>query len=234
MTTVQEKQLKARKIREARRKVLTIVESIVDSKIDQETLIDHCRYLNKQDYHDVNVERSLVNICGYPLCFNDLPKSSRQRYHISLAEHKVYDLSERKLFCSNLCYKASCYLKEQLTDEPFWMRFSEMIGAISSVPLVRVNIYQDTKGARGEEVLVVPRVETDADNLTTGEIETDKEDEFKFHGVEKDKLNQISRKRQQAKLKSTFVASPYIKEKDLTKFAESMSKLTIKERSLDD
>uniref|UniRef100_T1KFB0 Uncharacterized protein n=2 Tax=Tetranychus urticae TaxID=32264 RepID=T1KFB0_TETUR len=96
----------------------------------------------------------------------------------------------------------------------------------TSVTPVSVKIYHDTKGARGAEVLMVPRVETDNDH------ENNKENDHEtFAGTGEDDLSEnLPKKKQETRLKSTFVASPYIKEKDLTKFAESMKKLTIKER----
>ncbi|KAK9161817.1 hypothetical protein Syun_008158 [Stephania yunnanensis] len=61
--------------------------------------------LSRSDYEDVVTERSIVKLCGYPLCANRLPeeRASRGRYRISLKEHKVYDLHETYLYCSSRC-----------------------------------------------------------------------------------------------------------------------------------
>lgn len=61
--------------------------------------------MSRSDYNDVVTERSIVNICGYPLCRNPLPseRPRKGRYRISLKEHKVYDLHETYMYCSSDC-----------------------------------------------------------------------------------------------------------------------------------
>ncbi|KAL4556536.1 hypothetical protein LXL04_039192 [Taraxacum kok-saghyz] len=77
--------------------------------------------LSKSDYHDVVTERSIAQMCGYPLCPNSLPSSgeaaNKGRYHISLKEHKVYDLSETRMYCSTKCVVDSGAYAESLEDE---------------------------------------------------------------------------------------------------------------------
>lgn len=46
----------------------------------------------------------------------------KKQFHISLATKKVYDITERKYFCTNHCFKASNFIKEQLLTSPLWMR----------------------------------------------------------------------------------------------------------------
>ncbi|XP_073270407.1 putative RNA polymerase II subunit B1 CTD phosphatase RPAP2 homolog isoform X1 [Primulina huaijiensis] len=61
--------------------------------------------ISQSDYQDVVTERTIVNMCGYPLCTNSLPNERpwKGNYHISLKEHKVYDLQETYMYCSNGC-----------------------------------------------------------------------------------------------------------------------------------
>ncbi|KAI3417298.1 uncharacterized protein J3R85_014571 [Psidium guajava] len=61
--------------------------------------------VSRRDYEDVVVERSIANLCGYPLCANPLPsdRPRKGRYRISLKEHKVYDLHETYMYCSSGC-----------------------------------------------------------------------------------------------------------------------------------
>ncbi|GAB6027276.1 RNA polymerase II associated protein 2 [Chamberlinius hualienensis] len=66
-------------------------------------------------------ERGILRNCGYPLCDKKLEKLTTQKYHISTKCNKVFDLSERKYFCSNFCYKAMKYLKSQLPTCPLWL-----------------------------------------------------------------------------------------------------------------
>ncbi|KAI3828895.1 hypothetical protein L1987_03006 [Smallanthus sonchifolius] len=73
--------------------------------------------LSKSDYHDVVTERSIAQMCGYPLCLNSLPLSKKGRYRISLKEHKVYDLLETHMYCSTKCLVDSRAYEESLQDE---------------------------------------------------------------------------------------------------------------------
>ncbi|XP_014513955.1 putative RNA polymerase II subunit B1 CTD phosphatase RPAP2 homolog [Vigna radiata var. radiata] len=65
--------------------------------------------MSRSDYEDIVTERSITNVCGYPLCCNALPseRPRKGRYRISLKEHKVYDLQETYLFCSSNCVVSS-------------------------------------------------------------------------------------------------------------------------------
>lgn len=51
----------------------------------------------------------------------------KKQYHISLITNKVYDITERKNFCSNGCFKESNFIKEQMLTSPLWMRNQETI-----------------------------------------------------------------------------------------------------------
>lgn len=50
---------------------------------------------------------------------SNIPK---QQFVIASSQNKVYDITERKKFCSNKCFKASLYLKEQILSTPLWVR----------------------------------------------------------------------------------------------------------------
>ncbi|KAI3802423.1 hypothetical protein L1987_30555 [Smallanthus sonchifolius] len=73
--------------------------------------------LSKSNYHDVVTERSIAQMCGYPLCLNSLAWSTKGRYCISLKEHKVYDLLETHMYCSTKCVVDSRAYEESLQDE---------------------------------------------------------------------------------------------------------------------
>ncbi|KAL6139119.1 hypothetical protein ACLB2K_064396 [Fragaria x ananassa] len=77
--------------------------------------------ISRSDYTDVVTERSIADLCGYPLCSNPLPpEASRTRkghYRISLKEHKVYDLRETKLYCSSKCVIDSKAFAQGLSEE---------------------------------------------------------------------------------------------------------------------
>ena len=77
--------------------------------ISQRHLFAAGSLLSRSDYEDVVTERSIVGLCGYPCCSNNLPPTlpRRGRYKISLSEHKVYDLQETYKFCSENCVVSS-------------------------------------------------------------------------------------------------------------------------------
>jgi RNA polymerase II-associated protein 2 len=54
-------------------------------------------------------------------------RTFNQQYHISTNSNKVYDLSERKNFCSGNCLRYSDYLKSQLLTSPLWLRDTVII-----------------------------------------------------------------------------------------------------------
>uniref|UniRef100_A0A2P2L2T3 RNA polymerase II subunit B1 CTD phosphatase RPAP2 homolog n=1 Tax=Rhizophora mucronata TaxID=61149 RepID=A0A2P2L2T3_RHIMU len=75
--------------------------------------------MSRSDYEDVVTERSIANLCGYPLCTNPLPtdRPHKGRYRISLKEHKVYDLHHTYMYCSTQCVVNSRVFAESLRDE---------------------------------------------------------------------------------------------------------------------
>ena len=102
---------------------LRLVEQLMKPNITREILLQSASVLNQGFYQDCVEERSLTVVCGYPICDNVKPSFEKKgKFHISLKDKKVYDLAERKLFCSNQCFKASSFLKEQLETSPLWMQ----------------------------------------------------------------------------------------------------------------
>lgn len=79
-------------------------------------------HINQAHYDDIIEERSIIKLCGYPVCDNALGNIPKQQYIIASSQNKVYDITERKKFCSNKCYRSSVYLKEQILTTPLWVR----------------------------------------------------------------------------------------------------------------
>lgn len=52
---------------------------------------------SRSHYSDVVEERCISDLCGYPMCGNPLGEQPRQKYHISVSQKKVFDLTERKV-----------------------------------------------------------------------------------------------------------------------------------------
>lgn len=107
------------------------------------------QFINQCHFEDVTVERSLSRLCGYPLCNKTIENVLKQQYHISTRYNKVFDITERKNFCSASCYKSSCYLKNQLFTSPLWFRDQEVIPKYS--------ILKSQKSSMGEEVVLLPQ-----------------------------------------------------------------------------
>ncbi|RDX64994.1 putative RNA polymerase II subunit B1 CTD phosphatase RPAP2-like protein, partial [Mucuna pruriens] len=79
--------------------------SLLEGIQNEDQLFAAGSLMSKGDYEDIVTERSITNVCGYPLCHNALPadRPRKGRYRISLKEHKVYDLQETYMFCSPTC-----------------------------------------------------------------------------------------------------------------------------------
>ncbi|KAI3997377.1 hypothetical protein MKX01_003180 [Papaver californicum] len=86
---------------------------------DENKLFASGSLISKKDYEDVVTERSISNVCGYPLCKNSLPleRPRKGRYRISLKEHKVYDLQETYMYCSSECVVNSLAFGGSLQDD---------------------------------------------------------------------------------------------------------------------
>lgn len=126
-------------------------------------------HLNQSHYDDIVEERSIVRLCGYPLCDNTLTDVPKQQYVISRVQNKVFDITERKKFCSNECYKSSIYLKEQILTTPLWVRKEDDV-----IPEFKL-LSLDEKNK--EETEKSPRIENHSKNETENEQKLEKEEE---------------------------------------------------------
>ncbi|KAG9343304.1 hypothetical protein JZ751_014285 [Albula glossodonta] len=110
---------------ELEQKALKIVERLLDDEVEDDFLIDCARFITSANYKDTVEERSIAKMCGYPVCSNKLENVPKQQYKISTKTNKVYDITERKCFCSNFCYKASKHYEVQISKTPLWLREEE-------------------------------------------------------------------------------------------------------------
>ncbi|KAM4896083.1 putative RNA polymerase II subunit B1 CTD phosphatase RPAP2 [Sylvia borin] len=114
-----------RKKIECEKKALSIVEQLLEEDITEEFLLSCGKSITPSHYKDIVDERSIIKLCGYPLCQNKLENVPKQKYRISTKTNRVYDITERKCFCSNFCYRASKYFEAQISKSPVWMREEE-------------------------------------------------------------------------------------------------------------
>ncbi|KAK6484322.1 putative RNA polymerase II subunit B1 CTD phosphatase rpap2 [Huso huso] len=124
-----------------------IVERLLADNIAEEFLVDCAKFISPANYKDTVEERFILRMCGYPVCQNKLVNVPKQQYKISIKTNKVYDITERKCFCSNFCYKASKHFEAQIPDSPVWMREGER------PPDVKL-LKQGQSGSSGEEVKI--------------------------------------------------------------------------------
>ncbi|XP_065698284.2 putative RNA polymerase II subunit B1 CTD phosphatase RPAP2 isoform X2 [Patagioenas fasciata] len=134
-----------RKKIECEKKALYIVEQLLEENITEEFLLDSGKCITPSHYKDIVDERSIIKLCGYPLCQNKLENVPKQKYRISTKTNRVYDITERKCFCSNFCYRASKYFEAQISRSPVWMREED------KPPEIQL-LKEGQSGQSGEEV----------------------------------------------------------------------------------
>ncbi|XP_040215964.1 putative RNA polymerase II subunit B1 CTD phosphatase RPAP2 [Rana temporaria] len=153
--------------RAVRRKVETekrahqIVERFLENNITADFLLECAQYISPSHYKDTIEERSIIKQCGYPICDKRLQNVPKQKYKISTRTNKVYDITERKCFCSDFCYRASKYYEAQIPETPLWSR------EVESPPVIKL-LKEGKSGHSGEEVKLADR------NLRPSEIEKPK------------------------------------------------------------
>ncbi|XP_058035160.1 putative RNA polymerase II subunit B1 CTD phosphatase RPAP2 isoform X2 [Ahaetulla prasina] len=157
-----------RKKIECERKALQVVEHLLEDDITEELFVDCGRLITPSHYMDVVEERFIIKLCGYPLCQNKLQNVPKQKYKISTKTNKVYDITERKRFCSNFCYKASKYFEGQISKTPVWLREEERPPTIELLK-------KESSGYSGKEIkLVSERIKAlDIENPAPAEIHHD-------------------------------------------------------------
>ncbi|MEQ2294541.1 hypothetical protein AMECASPLE_004971 [Ameca splendens] len=145
---------------ELERRALAVVERLLEDSVAEDFLIDCARFITPANYKDTVEERFIAKLCGYPLCPNKLGKIPSQQYKISTKTNRVYDITERKCFCSNFCYKASKEYELQISKTPLWLRQHE------SPPQIRL-LKKGDGGSSGKEVMLSERRfnEEDIENL---------------------------------------------------------------------
>uniref|UniRef100_A0A3B4EX50 RNA polymerase II subunit B1 CTD phosphatase RPAP2 homolog n=1 Tax=Pundamilia nyererei TaxID=303518 RepID=A0A3B4EX50_9CICH len=150
---------KLREKLELEKRALKVVERLLDDSVAEDFLVDCAKMITPANYRDTVEERSIAKLCGYPICPNKLGKIPSQQYKISTKTNKVYDITERKCFCSNFCYKASKAFELQIPKTPLW------VGQHESPPEIKL-LKQGERGSSGEEVMLSERClkEDDVEN----------------------------------------------------------------------
>ncbi|CAG9761413.1 unnamed protein product [Ceutorhynchus assimilis] len=108
-------------------RAMKIVEFSIEGKLRPEIFTKCLPFINQSHYQDIVEERAITKLCGYSICGKRIPDMPKKQYFISTKSNKVYDITERKNFCSNFCYKASMHIKKQIDNSPLWLRTLENI-----------------------------------------------------------------------------------------------------------
>lgn len=136
-----------------KKRAAQVVEDLLEGPLSEEWLLGVLHELSQQDYQDAVEERAILLLCGYPLCNKKITQMPKQKYHICMKTKKVYDITHRKQYCSNACYRASVFLKAQLWDGPLWLRDEAEASAKYKIYREEEHRVQGVvKDGRGDEV----------------------------------------------------------------------------------
>ena len=156
-------------------KCLEIVQKYIEIDFDNNEnsineFLEDCQYLTKSYYEDLTEERATIDLCGFTFCDKHLSKTvkkqfkSKQNYHIH--NNKVYDIRRRKNFCSDQCFRQSEFIKDQLSDEPIYLRKT----STSS----RIKLYDGHNGQPGDEFKLndelIKSLKNDSNKTKTNEL----------------------------------------------------------------
>lgn len=111
-----------RKKKDCENKASAIVETFIENITDRETIRNALNHITQSHYDDIVNERSIDGKCGYIVCQEQLKNIPSQKYRINTKTNEVLDLSERKKFCGEVCFRHSIYLHDQILTSPLWLR----------------------------------------------------------------------------------------------------------------
>lgn len=87
----------AKKKAECNAKAQKIVEELIDGTEDESHFLAQLPWINQCHYQDIVEERAITKTCGYPLCRQAIGIVPKKKFHISSAQNKVYDITDRKV-----------------------------------------------------------------------------------------------------------------------------------------
>lgn len=181
-----------------------IVEEMLETPLSEDWVLSVLHHLSQQDYQDAVEERAIVFLCGYPLCDNKIAQVPKQKYHICMKSKKVYDITHRKQFCSDTCYRASMFLKAQLWDGPLWLR--DEAETLGKYTLYQDQRHQPPSDGRGDAIDLGHR------RITKKEVTEEVE-------VKKPQPKEL--------LKPTKVVTPYVSADALRKLAQDIDSMSL-------
>lgn len=112
------------RVQAAHRRAQEYFLSMIEGPVEPQEFVAKAKYINPQVYSDVVVERAVAGLCGYPVCSNTFSDTYGSRSYVIL-NNVVYDITERRNFCSNICYEASELVHKQVLTLPLYLRDTE-------------------------------------------------------------------------------------------------------------
>ncbi|CAH8456851.1 unnamed protein product [Schistosoma mattheei] len=109
------------------RQALRIVERFAHNPVNTDMLAYSLPWLEREQYDDISIERNAYGNCGYVLCSKPKGQTNKQKYRICTTTRRVYDITKRQPFCSDWCYRASYYIRKQISKEPAWCRSADSL-----------------------------------------------------------------------------------------------------------
>ncbi|KAK9765580.1 hypothetical protein K7432_005968 [Basidiobolus ranarum] len=124
--------------------------------VQPELLAEGAKFFQPVHFEEIVEERNSEFLCGYPLCSRPC-QDVKGKYHISLGERKLYDVTELKSYCSGLCMTAAKFYHSQLSGEAVYFRDLEKWENIKVIPLGHsassVDLPLATQEGLGQELL---------------------------------------------------------------------------------
>ena len=81
------------------------------------------RVLQPSHYEDIVAERAIDGLCGYPPCTNAAPlKGQGPKFHVSIDDRRVYDISSLHSFCGRECARRSHAYATSLSTTSLFLR----------------------------------------------------------------------------------------------------------------
>lgn len=205
---------------EYKSKCLQIVLRYIDANRDnlaESELLQDCGYMTRAHFDDIIDERACADSCGYVLCGNVLSAKPQihfkagQTYHIR--NNRVYDITRRKNFCSDVCFMSAEHLRNQISTEPILTRKA------TTLPL---SLYTEKNGLAGDEVQLIRDIK-EYKHEETIERKINKFQNKDIIMKEKTKQNIL---RNERKLENRII-SPYIQQEELKELQAQFKNMNI-------
>lgn len=203
---------------------LDIVKKYIDANCDCSHLLKDCAFITKAHFEDIVQERACTDLCGYVLCNNNLRETLKlfksRKYYIK--SNKVYDITNRKNFCSDICFQRADYLLNQLSSEPLYLRKNTNCDNA-------IHLYTNSTGKIGDEVhlenyITIKEVVKNLENQPVNNeaiILKETPENIRKNKIKSDK--QIEKE----------IKAPYLKQESFNELKDHFKNLNIYEKNVD-